>query len=91
MELYGHLGWSHGGARVITLMSPDGAGAVLERFAGLDGIALLFTGERQLPHYHVQQDGTLELLIEDHDIVILDFIAWTDKKSELGDAIWKQQ
>ena len=87
MELYGHLGWSHGGARVITLMSPNGAAAVIERFADENGIFLLFAGSRQLPHFHVQQDGTLERLIEDHGIVILDFIAWTDKKSELGEMI----
>jgi hypothetical protein len=89
MELYGHLGWSHGGARVITLMSPDGAGAVIERFAHEDGLSLLFAGERRLPHYHVQQDGTLARLIEDHDIVVLDFAAWTDKKIKLGAAIWR--
>lgn len=91
MELYGHLGWSHGGARVITLMSPNGAAAVLARFAQEDGMFLLFAGERQLPHYHVQQDGTLDRLIEDHGIVILDFETWADKKSELGEAIWSRQ
>ena len=54
MELYGHLGWSHGGARVITLMSPDGAGAVLERFAGLDGISLLLVSEDGLGTVHLE-------------------------------------
>jgi hypothetical protein len=88
MELYGHLGWSHGGARVITLMGPEGASAVIDRFAGEKGTALLFTGPAQLPHYHVQQDGTLERLIETHGIVILDFEAWTAKKAELGSVIW---
>ena len=68
-------------------MSPNGAAAVIERFADEKGIFLLFAGSRQLPHFHVQQDGTLERLIEDHGIVILDFIAWTDKKSELGEMI----
>jgi len=89
MELYGHLGWSHGGARVITLMSPEGASAVLDRIAGEKGTALLFAGPAQLPHYHVQQDGSLERLIEAHAIVILDFDAWTAKKAELAEAIWR--
>ena len=89
MELYGHLGWSHGGARVITLMSPDGSSAVLKRFAGEKGMALLFVGDAQLPHYHVQQDGTLERLIAAHAIVVLDFEAWTARKAELGAAIWR--
>jgi hypothetical protein len=88
MELYGHLGWSHGGARVITLMSPDGASAVIDRLSGETGTTLLFAGPAQLPHYHVQQDGTLERLIDAHGIIILDFVAWTAKKVELGAVIW---
>ncbi len=88
MELYGHLGWSHGGARVITFMSPEGASAVIDCLKGEKGTALLFTGPAQLPHYHVQQDGTLERLIAAHGIVILDFDDWTAKKAELGTAIW---
>ncbi|MFP6741366.1 MAG: hypothetical protein VCD33_07045 [Alphaproteobacteria bacterium] len=88
MELYGHLGWSHGGARVITLMSPDGDSAVIDRLKGETGTALLFAGPAQLPHYHVQQDGTLERLIDAHCIIILDFVAWTAKKVELGAVIW---
>ena len=61
---------------------------MIDRFAGEKGTALLFTGPAQLPHYHVQQDGTLERLIETHGIVILDFEAWTAKKAELGSVIW---
>ena len=71
------------------LMSPNGAGAVIERFAHEDGIFLLFASERRLPHYHVQQDGTLDRLIEAHGISILDFAAWTAKKAELGEAVWR--
>ena len=90
MELYGHLGWAHGGARVITVMSPAGKTAVLDRL-GREGAGyfLLFAGERQLPHYQVRQDGSLERLIAAHGIVILDFAAWTARKAGLGEAIWK--
>ena len=89
MELYGHLGWSHGGARVITLMSPAGAGAVIDRLAGDDDVFLLFSGERQLPHYQLRRPGVIGRLAEAHGIVLLDFEAWTARKAELGEAIWK--
>ena len=89
MEFFGHLGWSHGGARVITLMSPQGKTAVLDRLGRQGGgYFLLFAGAGQLPHYQVRQDGSLERLVEAHGIVILDFEEWTAKKAELGDAIW---
>lgn len=89
MEIYGHLGWSHGGARVITLMSPAGAGAVIERLGREgDGYFLLFAGERQLPHYQVRRDGSLDRLVEAHGVVVLDFEAWTARKAELGEVIW---
>ena len=88
MELYGHLGWSHGGARVITLMSPAGKTAVLERMAGDDDVFLLFSGDRQLPHYQLRRPGVIDRLAETHGIAILDFEAWTARKAELGEAIW---
>ncbi len=51
------------------------------------GMALRFAGNAQLPHYHVQQNGAPERLIDAQGTVILDFAARAARKAEAGAAI----
>ena len=88
MILYGLKGFTHGGGYLLTLMSPQGATAVV---AGLDLDPAELRLERTggLPQVHEIADGALDRLVAAHGIVVLDFSAWQARKAELGEAIWR--
>lgn len=87
MELYGYLGWTHAGGRIITVMSPEGASAVCAHIDAGDDFYVL-AGPGRLAQYQVRRAGALERLIETYGIVVLDKAAWDAKKAELGEAVW---
>ena len=88
MTLYGLRGITHGGAKVLTVMSPSGTRAVCERIDS--GIDLIVTGgDGRLTYYSEQRSGVLNHIIEKYRIIVLSKIDWDQKKAELGERIWR--
>jgi len=86
VPLYGLLGFTHGAAKVLTLMSPCGAGAALAVvIAGDDVIVEASPG--YLTRYYEKRQGALLRLAVEHRIEILSKAFWDAKKAEFGDAI----
>jgi len=88
MELYGLNGITHGWGRLLTVMSPEGASAVLAHIeAGPDIHVVAEPG--RLPQFHQIRDGALEALVARYGIVLLNPRAWARTRQELGDAIYR--
>lgn len=86
MTIYGLLGFTHGWARVLTVMSPEGATAAHAHVvAGAD--VQVNAGEGRLTQYFEKRSGALDRLIESHGIVVLSKDQWDTRKTELGDAV----
>ena len=88
MILYGLKGFTHGGGTLLTLMSPQGATAVVAAL-DLDAAELRLEQTGGLPQVHEIAEGALDQLVAAHGIVVLDFAAWRVRKAELGEAIWR--
>lgn len=86
MTLYGLRGFTHNGAKTLTVMSPAGATAARGAIAAGDDV-LVQAGPGQLTLYLEKRRGALQRLIAAHGIVVLDKPAWDAKKTELGPAI----
>ncbi len=85
MIIYGLHGFNHGGAKALTVMSPQGASAALRALAtGADVITN--AGPGRLPQYLEKRAGALARLIEAHGITVLSKPDWDAKKAELGAA-----
>ncbi|MEM7120678.1 MAG: hypothetical protein AAF563_05330 [Pseudomonadota bacterium] len=89
MELYGLMGGSHGGAYLMTVMSPEGREAVLDLIEPDPARVHVVVYETGLPQYHEMVSGGLADLITRYGIEVLDFHGWTAKKTQLGDAIFR--
>ena len=89
VALFGLRGFSHGASRLITVMSPSGVAAVVERltFDPEDIRAEIYPGV--LPQYHEKVRGGIDRLIIRHGIEVLDFRAWTGRKSALGAVVYR--
>lgn len=85
--LFGLYGFSHGWARILTIMSPQGASATIAAVKPGDGTHLQ-AGNGRLPQYHERREGALDRLTEEFGIAILTKAEWDSKKSELGNAIY---
>lgn len=86
MTIYGLFGITHGWARVLTLMSADGDGAVRARVGSADGVEVDH-GAGRLTQYHERRNGALDRIVEQYGVVVLDNAAWNAKKRTLGTAI----
>ena len=86
MILYGLHGFNHGGAKVLTVMSPEGAPAALRALAA-GGDVITSAGAGRLTQYLEKRAGALARLIEAHGITVLSKPDWDAKKAELGDAV----
>ena len=85
MTIYGLYGITHGGGYLLTLMSPDGASAILRHVApGRD--LTIHTAKGALPQYHAGRSGALERLVEAYGIAVLTRDEWLEKKAELGES-----
>ncbi len=85
--IYGLYGFTHGWARVLTVMSPEGraaAGDYVVAEADVETIA----GEGRLTQYIEKREGALVRLVEANGIIVLGKPEWDAKKRELGDRIW---
>ncbi len=88
MKIYGLLGMTHGAARVLTVMSPEGARAALAHMACTDDL-IVHPGDGRLTQYHEQRSGAIERLIERYGVEVLSKTEWDRRKLGLADAIWK--
>lgn len=75
----------HGTNRILTVMSSAGIAAQRAHMAEVDGLEVR-AGDGRFTQYVEQQPQALTQLIELHDIEVLSFQAWAEKKAELGDA-----
>ena len=87
LELFGLYGFTHGWARILTVMSPQGASMVLRTVPGNDDV-IVQSGDGQLPRYQEKRDGALVSLVNAHGIEILSKTEWDARKAELGEKIY---
>lgn len=88
LTIYGLRGVTHGAAKVLTVMSPQGTSAIRDAIPAADGV-MINMGAGRLTQYIEQRSGSLNGLIRAHGIVVLSKDIWDAKKAELGDAIWQ--
>jgi len=85
MELYGLRGITHGWGRLLSVMSPAGARAVLDSVDPGPGIEVV-AQEGHPVQYHQARDGALDALVARHGIIELDRASWSVRKAALGRA-----
>lgn len=86
MRLYGLLGFTHGWARVMTVMSPEGGARVRAALGDPDG-AVVQEGEGPLVRVFERRGGALRQLAERHCIELLERPQWEARKREI-EAAW---
>ncbi len=87
MRIYGLLGITHGTARVLTVMSPEGARAVREHMTKTDDL-IVNAGDGRLTQYQEKRNGALQRLIDGYGVEVLSKMEWDRRKQGLGDDIW---
>jgi hypothetical protein len=87
VKIYGLLGITHGAARVLTVMSPEGARAALAHVTETDNL-IVNAGDGRLTQYLEQRSGALDRLIDTYGIEVLIKGEWDRRKQALADAIW---
>ena len=88
MKIYGLLGITHGAARVLTVMSPEGARAARTYMSETPDL-VVNSGEGRLTQYLEQRSGAIDRLVRIYAIEVLERDAWQRRKQSLGEAIWK--
>jgi hypothetical protein len=89
VELYGLKGITHGWGRLLTVMSPEGAGAVVRHIEAPPADFHTVAEPGHLPQYHQIRDGAIDELVARYGIVLLNPEAWAAKKAELGEAVYR--
>lgn len=89
ITIYGLMGFTHGWASVLTVMSPAGPGAALAAVEAGDDVALLSAGPGRLTRYMEKREGGLDRLVARHGVAVLSKEDWDARKAELGDAIYR--
>ena len=88
MTLYGLMGFTHGWAKTLTVMSPAGRSAALAHIEAGPDLEVV-AGEGRLTRYREKRRGALAALVARYSIEVLDKRAWDAKKAALGAAIWR--
>ena len=88
MKIYGLLGITHGTARVLTVMSPEGVRAARDHMTKTDDL-IVNADDGRLTHYLEKRDGALQRLIDDYGGEVLAKPEWDKRKRALGDDIWQ--
>ncbi|MEM7172957.1 MAG: hypothetical protein AAF530_22540 [Pseudomonadota bacterium] len=86
LELYGIITFTHGWAKVLTVMSPRGATAVRAHIEPGPDLFIL-NREGQLTQYQEKRKGAILALAQFYGIKILERPDWAEKKAELGEKI----
>ncbi len=87
MRIYGLLGITHGTARVLTVMSPEGARAAREHMTKTDDL-IVNAGDGRLTQYQEKRNGALQRIIDGYGVEVLSKTEWDWRKRALGDDIW---
>jgi len=85
MELYGLRSITHGWGRLLHVMSPAGARAVLDHIDAGEAFMVVATDGAPV-QFHQAKGGTIDDLVARYGITELDLEAWNRKKAELGEA-----
>jgi hypothetical protein len=88
VELYGLYVFTHGWAKILTVMSPDGAAAVFAHIEAGEDITAQ-GGAGRLPQYFEKRDGALQALVARYGIEVLEKADWDAKKAALSEAVWR--
>lgn len=89
MTIYGLMGFTHGWARVLTVMSPAGPGAALAAIDACQDAVPMSAGPGRLTRYMEKRAGGLDRLVERHGVAVLSKQDWDTKKAELGETIYE--
>ena len=87
MKIYALLGVTHGAARVLTVMSPEGAHAAREHMTQTDDL-IVTAGNGRLTQYLEKRGGALQRLVDTYDVEVLSKAEWDRRKQALGGDIW---
>ena len=88
MKIYGLHGVTHASARVLTVMSPEGASAALAHMTRTADL-IVNAGDERLTQYLEKRDGAIRRLIDDYGVEVLTKAKWDRCKQALADDIWK--
>ena len=88
MKIYGLLGFTHGWAKVLTVMSPEGSPRALAGIADGDEVTVN-AGPGRLTQFVEKRAGALDRLVAAHGIELLSKAEWDARKAEAGEAIWR--
>ncbi len=88
MTIYGLMGFTHGWANVLTVMSPAGPDAALAAVEAGDDV-IVQAGEGRLTQYRAKRSGALERLIAEYGIIVLAKPEWDARKQALGEAVYR--
>jgi hypothetical protein len=88
IELYGYYVFTHGWGRVLTVMSPAGATAVLKSVRVDDDVDVK-AGKGRLTQFHEKRAGALDRVAAANGIRIVTKSEWDARKAQLGDAIYR--
>ncbi len=83
MKLYGLRGLTHHGGRLMSVISPDGAQAVVAHIEAGDDPRVV-SGPGRAPQYHEIRAGALDQLVRRYAIEVVDGRAWQALKDELA-------
>jgi hypothetical protein len=86
-DMYGLFGFTHGWAKLLTVMSPQGVAATVDAIGDNPGVVVRVT-EGILPQLLEQHEGALDRLIKKHHIVVLNRTEWDEQKAILGETIF---
>ncbi len=87
MKIYGLLGITHGTARVLTVMSAQGARAARQHMTKTDDL-IVNAGDGRLTQYLEKRNGALQRLIDGYDVEVLSKTEWDHRKQMFGNDIW---
>lgn len=86
LPLYGYLGFTHGWAQVLTVMSPSGTQAVWQNVTADDDVIVYGYGDpTTLPQFHEKRAGALQRLIDRYGIKVVEKPEWDALKAEMRD------
>ena len=85
MTIYGLLGFTHGWARVLTVMSPEGSARLLAALGTPADVSIL-AGDGALPRLLEKRGGALQRIVEAHGIEVVERPQWEALKRQIGEA-----
>ena len=81
-EFYGLRGITHGGAKLLTVLSTTGKDSINEVIVQREDLSA-YPGAGELVQFHEKRSGALDKLIQRYVIDVLSKVEWDDKKKEI--------